>query len=62
MADSQREYLQGVIEFYRTRTETKMTFAGRYLSGAGAVKPVGLFQLVTRTLPVRRSTMKVRWG
>ena len=25
MADAQREYLQGVIEFYQTRTNTKMT-------------------------------------
>ena len=27
MADGQKEYLQGVIEFYQTRTNTKMTIA-----------------------------------
>ena len=28
----QREYLQGVIEFYRTRTDTKMTIAAERLA------------------------------
>jgi magnesium transporter len=37
MADSQREYLQGVIEFYRTRTETKMTIAAERLAVIAAV-------------------------
>jgi Mg2+ and Co2+ transporter CorA len=32
LADGQREYLQGVIEFYRTRTETKMTIAAERLA------------------------------
>ena len=32
VADGQREFLQGVIEFYRTRTETKMTIAGERLA------------------------------
>jgi magnesium transporter len=32
LADSQKEYLQGVIEFYRTRTETKMTIAAERLA------------------------------
>jgi magnesium transporter len=32
VADGQREYLQGVIEFYRTRTETKMTIAAERLA------------------------------
>ena len=37
MADSQREYLQGVIEFYRTCTETKMTIAAERLAVIAAV-------------------------
>lgn len=37
MADSQREYLQGVIEFYRTRTDTKMTIAAERLAVIAAV-------------------------
>ena len=32
LADVQREYLQGVIEFYRTRTDTKMTIAAERLA------------------------------
>jgi magnesium transporter len=32
LADLQREYLQGVIEFYRTRTDTKMTIAAERLA------------------------------
>ena len=32
MADGQREYLQGVIEFYRARAETKMTIAAERLA------------------------------
>lgn len=37
MADSQREYLQGVIEFYQTRTNTKMTVAAERLAVIAAV-------------------------
>ena len=37
MADGQREYLQGVIEFYQTRTGTKMTIAAARLAGLAAV-------------------------
>jgi Mg2+ and Co2+ transporter CorA len=37
MADSQREYLQGVIEFYHTRTGTKMTIAAERLAVIAAV-------------------------
>jgi magnesium transporter len=37
MADSQREYLQGVIEFYQTRTNTKMTIAAERLAVSAAV-------------------------
>jgi Mg2+ and Co2+ transporter CorA len=37
VADGQREYLQGVIEFYRTRTGTKMAIAGERLAVIAAV-------------------------
>ena len=37
MADSQREYLHGVIEFYQTRTGTKMTIAAERLAVIAAV-------------------------
>lgn len=37
MGDSQREYLQGVIEFYQTRTNTKMTIAAERLAVIAAV-------------------------
>jgi magnesium transporter len=37
MADSQREYLQGVIEFYQTRTGTKMAIAAERLAVIAAV-------------------------
>ena len=32
VADGEREYLQGVIEFYQTRTDTKMTIAAERLA------------------------------
>jgi magnesium transporter len=32
LAEGERDYLQGVIEFYRTRTETKMTVAAERLA------------------------------
>ena len=37
MADTQREYLQGVIEFYQARTNTKMTIAAERLAVIAAV-------------------------
>ncbi|MBL8928378.1 MAG: hypothetical protein JNM77_19440, partial [Pseudonocardia sp.] len=37
MGDAQREYLQGVIEFYQTRTNTKMTVAAERLAVIAAV-------------------------
>ena len=37
MGDAQREYLQGVIEFYQTRTTTKMTIAAERLAVIAAV-------------------------
>jgi Mg2+ and Co2+ transporter CorA len=32
VADGQKEFLHGVIEFYRTKTETKMTIAAERLA------------------------------
>ena len=37
VVDAQKEYLQGVIEFYRVRTETKMTIAAERLAVIAAV-------------------------
>jgi magnesium transporter len=37
VADGQREFLQGVIEFYQTRTDTKMTIAAERLAVIAAV-------------------------
>jgi magnesium transporter len=37
VADGQREFLQGVIEFYQTRMNTKMTIAGERLAVIAAV-------------------------
>ena len=37
MADSQKAYLQGTIEFYQARTNTKMTIAAERLAVIAAV-------------------------
>jgi Mg2+ and Co2+ transporter CorA len=37
MADGEMEFLQGVIEFYQTRTDTKMTIAAERLAVIAAV-------------------------
>jgi magnesium transporter len=37
VADGQKDYLQGVIEFYRTRSDTKMTIAAERLAVIAAV-------------------------
>src|SRR6478672_6165679 len=37
MAETQKSYLQGVIEFYQTRTNTKMTIAAERLAVIAAV-------------------------
>jgi Mg2+ and Co2+ transporter CorA len=37
LADGQKDYLQGVIEFYQTRTNTKMTIAAERLAVIAAV-------------------------
>jgi Mg2+ and Co2+ transporter CorA len=36
-ADAQKEHLQGIIEFYQTRTNTKMTVAAERLAVIAAV-------------------------
>ena len=61
MADSQREYLQGVIEFYQTRTGTKMTIAAERLAVIAAVTlPItALSSVVGMNVIVNDST---RWG
>jgi magnesium transporter len=41
LADGEKEYLQGVIEFYRTRADTKMTIAAERLAViAGVTLPI----------------------
>ena len=37
LASGQRDYLQGIIDFYRTRLDTKMTIAAQRLSVIAAV-------------------------
>jgi Mg2+ and Co2+ transporter CorA len=37
MADGQKDYLQGTIEFYQARTNTKMTIAAERLAVIAAV-------------------------
>ena len=37
MADGQKDYLQGTIDFYQTRTNTKMTIAAERLAVIAAV-------------------------
>jgi len=40
IADGQKDYLQGVIEFYRTRTSTKMTVAAERLAVIAVTLPI----------------------
>jgi len=58
MGDAQREYLQGVIEFYQTRTNTKMTIAAERLAVIAAVTlPVtALSSIVGMNVIVNEST------
>ena len=49
VAEGQKDYLQGVIEFYQTRTNTKLTIAAERLAVIAAV--------TLRSPPFRRS-----WG
>ena len=37
MADGQKDYLQGTIDFYQTRTNTKLTIAAERLAVIAAV-------------------------
>jgi magnesium transporter len=61
MADGQKDYLQGVIEFYQTRTNTKMTIAAERLAVIAAVTlPVtALSSVVGMNVIVNDST---HWG
>ncbi|MET0765849.1 MAG: magnesium transporter CorA family protein [Blastococcus sp.] len=58
MAEGQREYLQGVIEFYQARTNTKMTIAAERLAVIAAVTlPVtALSSIVGMNVIVNEST------
>ena len=58
MAEGQREYLQGVIEFYQARTNTKMTIAAERLAVIAAVTlPVtALSSIVGMNVIVNQST------
>jgi magnesium transporter len=58
MAEAQREYLQGVIEFYQARTNTKMTIAAERLAVIAAVTlPVtALSSIVGMNVIVNEST------
>jgi magnesium transporter len=61
LADGQKDFLQGVIEFYQTRTNTKMTIAAERLAVIAAVTlPVtALSSVYGMNLIVNDST---RWG
>jgi Mg2+ and Co2+ transporter CorA len=58
IADGQKEYLQGVIEFYQTRTNTKMTIAAERLAVIAAVTlPItALSSVLGMNLIVNQST------
>jgi magnesium transporter len=58
MSEGQREYLQGVIEFYQARTNTKMTIAAERLAVIAAVTlPVtALSSIVGMNVIVNQST------
>jgi Mg2+ and Co2+ transporter CorA len=58
IAEGQREYLQGVIEFYQARTNTKMTIAAERLAVIAAVTlPVtALSSIVGMNVIVNQST------
>lgn len=71
LADGQKEYLQGVIEFYRTRTETKMTIAAERLAVIAVITlPItalssvfGMNLIVNgRTQPVQLSVVLAAMG
>ena len=61
MADGQKDYLQGTIEFYQARTNTKMTIAAERLAVIAAVTlPVtALSSVFGMNLIVNEQTL---WG
>lgn len=62
MADAQREYLQGVIEFYQTRTNTKMTIAAERLAViAGVTLPVTAVSSVMGMNVIVNDTTHITW-
>ena len=62
MADAQREYLQGVIEFYQTRTNTKMTIAAERLAViAGVTLPVTAVSSVMGMNVIVNDSTHVGW-
>jgi Mg2+ and Co2+ transporter CorA len=62
MGDAQREYLQGVIEFYQTRTNTKMTIAAERLAVIAAVTlPVTAVSSVMGMNVIVNDSTHVNW-
>jgi Mg2+ and Co2+ transporter CorA len=62
MADSQREYQQGVIEFYQTRTNTKMTIAAERLAVIAALTlPVTAVSSVMGMNVIVNDTTHIGW-
>jgi magnesium transporter len=62
MAEAQREYLQGVIEFYQARTNTKMTIAAERLAVIAAVTlPVTALSSVLGMNVIVNSSTHLGW-
>ena len=62
MADGQKDYLQGVIEFYQTRTNTKMTIAAERLAVIAAVTlPVTALSSIVGMNVIVNDTTHVGW-
>jgi Mg2+ and Co2+ transporter CorA len=62
MADAQREYLHGVIEFYQTRTNTKMTIAAERLAVIAALTlPVTAVSSVMGMNVIVNDSTHVEW-
>ena len=62
MADAQREYLQGVIEIYQARTNTKMTIAAERLAViAGVTLPVTAVSSVMGMNVIVNDSTHIAW-
>jgi magnesium transporter len=62
MGDAQREYLQGVIEFYQTRTNTKMTIAAERLAVIAALTlPVTAISSVMGMNVIVNNSTHISW-